>query len=194
MARTNIDVANAACTLCGIPLISSFEGEEAHHHILTANYDDIVEASISFYYWRFAMHVAELTREDGSPTNPEWDASYIIPTEFLNIKAVTVNGYPIEFDVYGQQLLCNASATDTVVLEGCINVDEDRWPAYFRRSISMEIATLLAAGVREDSGMAKTYAGLAKTYMDKAKLQSSLGRTPERLAIGRLVSRRRGAS
>lgn len=186
-AVNDIEIAQKACAFIGISPITSFTQNTTEAIVLNGVYDEIVEAELASYPWRFAMAQRELDRLAATPA-AEWSAAYQIPADILMIRNVKENSTVIEYDRYDDNIYCDASENSTVVLDGIYKAAEVDWPAYFRLGIEYRLAAALASGVTMKADLAAMYDEKAEIQIKKARHIESGSQTSRKLKMNRLVN------
>lgn len=193
MADTDISIAQAACTMVRIEPITSFLDNTAEGKVLSANYADLIESELSVYPWRFASKKVQISRLADEPVGSEFEAAYQIPSDIINVQTVLVNGYVIAYDRYYDQIFCNASVNDVVILDGTFKAEEAKWPPYFTRLIEYRLAELLASGVAMRGDLAQYFRQKADEQSVKARHRDSAGQTTKAIRSNRFASARRNS-
>lgn len=180
MATSKVDVANRASIMIGGAVISSLDPpDDSVEAIVAANlYEDILNNLIATYPWRFCMKQMQLSRSGDSP-EARWDAAYEIPADALIIRTVTVNGEPIEYDRYGEMILCNASADDAVIADYLFRPNEAAWPPYFTLLMEYVLAQAMAPGVTGRANLVDSLSQMVVVQERKAR-QADSQSTPTR--------------
>lgn len=191
MALTAVDVAGKACTLARIRPIPSFSDQTTEAIVLNENYEDIVRNEIMEYSFKFAKKQWEAVRKASAPL-ARWDAAYTVPADCIYIDTVTVNGEPIQYDLYVGEIYCDAGENDTVVIDGVYRPPEDEWPSNFLMLIKYRLAEILADGVAQKPTMAKRFSDKAEYYQAKTKTRNSQGVTSKKFKVTRITSNRQG--
>jgi hypothetical protein len=149
---TDLTVINAALTRIGETPISSLTGSSTAAKIANENYEQLVEAHLSVYPWKRASKIEQLARLDpdvvGDPPEP-WTAAYQLPTDLTDIRTVKVSGFPIQYEVHGDKILCDAADTDEVILHYVWRADEADWPPWFREGITRTLEGIFLRGIGE---------------------------------------------
>jgi len=190
VANTPIKICSRASLLIGGDAIQSFEDGTAEASVSSAMYEDMARAALTNSRWRFATDQAELNRLAAAPTG-RWDAAYQLPSEVIMLSAVTVNEYPIKFDLYGSKVFCNAVATDTVIADYVFRADESTWPPYFTTAVEYMMAGVLAVSVARDSSLASLMEQKADYQMRQARRLHSQQQTTRKLNTSRFIAERR---
>ena len=190
VANTPIKICSRASLLIGGDAIQSFEDGTAEASVSSAMYEDMARAALTNSRWRFATDQAELNRLAAAPTG-RWDAAYQLPSEMIMLSAVTVNEYPIKFDLYGSKVFCNAVATDTVIADYVFRADESTWPPYFTTAVEYMMAGVLAVSVARDSSLASLMEQKADYQMRQARRLHSQQQTTRKLNTSRFIAERR---
>lgn len=189
MAVSKFDVASEALVLVGEQGVSDFTGNDAQTIAVSSFYEPVVEAELSVYPWRFAMKQAELTR-DGTAPEGRWSAQYVIPTDALLVRAITVEDIPIEYDIYGNRALCNATTNDTLVMDYTYRPDETRWPGFFREVIVYRLATRLSAALSPNPEMMPLLSQAGDRAALVGRAADSQSKTTRRVRTTRFIGRR----
>jgi hypothetical protein len=170
--------------------ITSFTDGTAEADVCDAMYEDIARAALTNSRWRFATNQAVLNRLATAPTS-RWDSAYQLPSGTLTVNAVTVNDYPIGFDTYGDNVYCNATATETVVADYIFRATEAQWPSYFTVAVEYSMAAVLAVSVARDASLAQMLEQKASLTMMQARNRDSQRQTTKRLDTSRFIAQRR---
>jgi len=189
MPLSNIKVAKQACLEVGLEPVDTMTDSTVQGQVIAAHYDTVVGDALSQHYWRFGCAQVVLNLLAAAPAG-RWSYAFQIPNEVLSIRAVTVNSYPIQFEVYDDKIYCEADGTIDVVLDGMFDVVESKWKPYFTRYIVLKLAAILASGVREDWEMSKLKETLADIQWRLAKNTDSKGRTASHLRPTRITNAR----
>lgn len=190
MADTAIDICARALVLIGDQPISSFEDGTAGSIVAANLYPAIVKQLIGSYRWRFATGEVQLSRLVAAPAG-EWSAAYALPGDCLEVITLRVNGRVVDFDRFGSNLLCNADANDTVILEGVFRVDESQFPAYFTAYLEQILASHFALAVAAKTELSDYLDKKAQRAGMNARNLDAQGRTADRIDTGGLIRGRR---
>ena len=188
-ADSEIDIVNRGLILIGADTITAFTDSTVEATVANAMYEDTVRAALSSHRWRFASKQVTLTANATAPTS-RWDSAYDLPFEALVVNAVTVNDYPIEYDIYGKQVYCNATSTDTVVLDYTERAVEVDWPPYFVMHVAYAMAHVFALSVARDEGMAQLMENRAEVLLMKARAKDSQQQTTKKFHTSRFITTR----
>jgi hypothetical protein len=190
IANTPIKICSRASLLIGGDAIQSFEDGTAEASVSSAMYEDMARAALTNSRWRFATDQAVLNRLLDAPTG-RWEAAYQLPSEFIMLSAITVNEYPIKYDLYGSKVFCDAVETDTVVADYVFRADESTWPPYFTTAVEYMMAGVLAVSVARDSSLASLMEQKADYQMRQARRLHSQQQTTRKLNTSRFIAERR---
>ncbi|MBN86310.1 MAG: hypothetical protein CL885_02170 [Dehalococcoidia bacterium] len=188
---TEVSVAQKACGLVGIDPITSFDDQTAEAQAMNVIYDVLIESILGMYPWRFASKQVALSLDAETPAG-RWDYAWQLPTDVLNIQAVTVNDSIIDFDRYNQYIFCGYDSNNTVVLDYTFREDEERWPGYFTYPVVLKLASILASSVQERANLAEMFDQKGDVELMKAGTRDSQGRTSRQINLNRIKSGRRG--
>lgn len=195
MALVNVDIANKALTLCSANKINSFEQLNRVESIVANEiYEDVVQNAFT-YPWRFATTKKQLQRKVEAPLS-DWDAAYEMPGQpsVMNIEVVKANEARIAYDQIEDEIHCNASESDTVVMTYQYRVAEDEWPPYFRLYVIYKLASIFAGVITRKDDMTVFWGNEAEKQYIIAKQRDGVGVTPKRADVRRLVRTRRNSS
>lgn len=153
MAITDLTVINAAATRTGNDPVTNIDTDTTPVGVIArSNYEDLVKAQIALYPWKAASKIGQLSRidpdEEGEPPEP-WTAAYQIPTDLIELRTVKVGGVPINYEVHGDTILCDAAEDDEVIALYLWSVPEDRWPPVFKEAMIQQLEALFLRGSGE---------------------------------------------
>lgn len=156
MARTKIDVANAALALIGADAISTFDDGSAEGVAVGLLYENCVGAALLTpggqpMRWSWATRQEVLARLGDTPTG-RWDVAWSLPATCLKVHAVTENDRPITFAIYGNKVFTDEHSS--LVCDHSFRVDESLWPADFADAVSRDLAMRLAMALNENADLA----------------------------------------
>ena len=189
-ANTPIDVSSRALILIGAEPITSFEDGTSESLIAANMYEDIARSALVNSRWRFATNQSVLNRLSEKPTG-RYEAAYQIPSDSLMLHAVTVNGFNIEYQTYGDKIFCDASDTSEVVLDYTFRTSEQDWPSYFVLAVQFELASVFASSLAQDASLAQLMGQQAQLSMMRARTLDSQQQTTRKLSTSRFIAERR---
>lgn len=199
---TKLDIYRKACILAGleIPVTDSDDSQEVD--ALAEFYDAIAEAELEDHPYRFAMTHDDLVYADAVGTD-ELAYRYTMPAAATlvgkYIKKVEVQGYPIDWDVFGNLIYCGQEndASNIPVVFYTVDPGVANWPAQFELIVASELAVRLALGLTRNEQVKKEIeaevARVRAMYRTKdAQQRRSDGQriTGNRLTSSRLTGRR----
>jgi len=167
--------------------LSSFADGTREAQVCDAIYEDVVRGLLADMPWRFATTQVALNRDVSAPAG-RWDAAYEIPSGCLRINAITINDARIEYDRYGDKIFCDATATDTVVMDYVQRVQESFWAPWFVLAAEYHLAAELAVALARDNGMADLLTRKAMAHLRKARHTDSVQQTTRKVSANRLVA------
>lgn len=189
MADTKIDICARALVMIGDEPIASFADGTTGSKVAANLYESTVRQLLTGYRWRFAVGEVQLARLTDAPLG-KWSAAYALPGDCLEIVTARVGGNPIDFDRFGGNLLCDASETDEVILEGVFRVDESEWPAYFVAVVEMQLASLFALSVAARTELADYLDRRAGRAAAMARNADAQARTAQQIDTGGIIRAR----
>jgi hypothetical protein len=174
----------------GGSVISSFSDGTVESDVCDAMYEDIARACLTNTRWRFATNQSVLNRIATEPTG-RFDAAYQLPSDMLMLNAITVNEFPIEYDIYGDKAYCNAVPQDVVIADFIFRALESNWPPYFTIAVEFSMAALLSTSIARDASLASLMEQKAGMYMMQARRLDSQQQTTRKLNTSRFIAQRR---
>lgn len=144
---TKIELISNALILIGDTPVSSLDGGTRREVVADSLYDGIVQNELTKHRWTFARKQAEITKQAGTPPDPNgWASIYQLPADLLFLITVTPDS---NYQVYGDKLYSNSSGE--LYADYIYNAPETEWPVYFCRVIEYALAMDFAASVRDSS-------------------------------------------
>jgi len=190
VADSAIEVATNALYLIGADAITDFTANTVEANVANALYEDIVRTSFASFRWRFATTQSNLTRLTTAPKS-KFDAAYHVPTSCITAISVTINDVAIKYDIYGNRIFCDATTTDTVVLDYVQRESESNWPSYFTTAIEFSLAASFAISIARDAQLAGLMEDKAAQLFMKARNIDSQQQTTRKLVTSRFIAERR---
>ncbi len=184
---TEAGICSEAAVLCGGRPFQSMSQPETEAVLANALYEGQRDWLFGVYRWRFAAHMAPMTRLAAAPI-ARFAAAYQVPSDCLHITTVLINDVAIEFDRFDDTILCDAQTSDVVVLDYTRNVAPSHWPPYFTNALRLLLASLFAVPLTEDATKAQVYEGRFQRLFSVAKTLDAQGRTARRMPLGRFRS------
>lgn len=156
MARTKIDIANAALTLVGADPIAAFDDGSTEGSTVGLLYENCVGSALltpggSPMRWSWATRQERLAPLTDTPEG-RWSKAWQFPALALKLHAVTENDSPIRYAVYGNKIFTD-DHTD-LICDHTFRVDESLWPADFADAVSRDLAMRLAMALNENADLA----------------------------------------
>lgn len=189
-ANSAVDICARALILIGADPITSFDDGTTESLVSVNMYEDLARASLVNARWRFATNQAVLNRLTAAPTG-RYDYAYQQATGTLMVHAVTVNDLPIEYQIYGDKIYANTSASDVVIADYTYRANEEDWPSYFTIAVEYALATLFATSIARDANLASLMKQAANEAMAKARSLDAQQQTTRKLVTSRFITDRR---
>ncbi len=191
-ARSNsdIDISSRALVLIGANPITSFEDGSTEATVASNMYEDIAQAALLNTRWRFTTDQAVMNRLSEEPTG-RYDAAYQIPSASIMAHAVTINDNPIQYQIYGNKVYCDAGISDELVIDYSYRSHEVDWPAYFILAVEYSLASIFAVAIARDTSLANMFEQKALMAMAKARGLDAQQHTNLRLNTSRFINQRR---
>ena len=192
MAVTKVDIASRALIFIGAKASSSFSDDSTEAVVTNNIYEEIVESSLTRHRWRFATGQKQLSLLTDAPTG-RYSYAYQLPADpaVLQIIAVTVNDYNINYNRYEDKIYVNDyGSNNTVIMDYIFRQDESKFPPYFRLALEFQLASIYAGSIARDSGMIKEYSERAERQYLIAKNIDSQETTSDKLDTKRYINLR----
>lgn len=189
-ANSAIDICSRALILIGADPITSFDDGTTEALVSVNMYEDVARASLVNTRWRFATNQAILNRLTDEPTG-RFDQAYQQPTGTLMVHAVTIADMPIKYQIYGDKIYADTTATQQLVVDYTYRANEQDWPSYFTLAVEYALATLFATSIARDANLASLMKQQATEAMAKARSLDSQQQTTRKLATSRFITDRR---
>lgn len=156
MARTKIDVANAALTLIGANAIATFDDGSTEGVAVGLLYENCVGSALLTpggqpMRWSWATRQEALARLGDTPVG-RWAVAWSLPATCLKVHAVTENDQPIPFAIYGNKVFTDEHTA--LICDHTFRVDESLWPMDFADALSRDLAWRLALALNENADLA----------------------------------------
>lgn len=172
---TNI---NAALTRTGSEPITSLDEGGSGARIAKENYELIVGSALA-HPFNFAKTFKPLNLLDaavhGTPL-PPWLFSYQLPTGMIELRALQVEGEPIEYATMDDKAFCDVGSESVVIAIYTWRPPESRWPPLFAEAITQRMEALFLAGIGERHGEAEGRERAARATMAMARLRDAQSR------------------
>lgn len=188
-------IINAALTRTGSEPITSFDEGSSGARIAKENYELVVGAALA-HPFKFAQKFKTLNLLDpdvhGTPL-PPWLFVYQMPTDMIELRAVTVDGKPVEYETMDDKLFCDQGGDVEVVAIYTWRPPESRWPKLFAEAITQRMESLFLAGIGERQAEGERRERSSEFLMKRAKLADAMGRrSPRDPRDSALMRARRG--
>ena len=188
------DIASRAFIMIGANITSDFAGGSAEDDLAQVMYEEVVQAELGSYEWNFAKETVLLSRNTAAPTNAgKWSASYRIDVLAIMVRSVKVDSIDVEYEIQGANILCDATADDTVYMEYLGRPDEGLWPPPFALAMIFRLASLFGAALARDADLIKAMSELYIAQLRKAKIMDTQAETSKTIRTRRLINVRRNA-
>ena len=189
-ANTPIDICSRALILIGAEPITAFEDGTTEALVSVNMYEDVIRTSLVNTRWRFATNQAVLNLITSEPTG-RYDRAYQLPSGYLMVHTATVEDNIIDYQIYGDKLFADTSASDTVILDFTFRANELDFPSYFTIAVEYALAMVFATSVARDASLAALMEKQATSAMAKARSLDSQQQTTRKLVTSRFITNRR---
>lgn len=189
-ANTPVDLCSRALILIGAEPISSFEDGTTEALVSVNMYEDVIRTSLVNTRWRFATNQAILNLLTAVPTG-RYDRAYQLPSGYLMVHTATVEDNIIDYQIYGDKLFADTSASDTVILDYTFRASELEFPSYFTIAVEYALAMVFATSIARDASLAALMEKQATNAMAKARSLDSQQQTTRKLVTSRFITNRR---
>jgi len=188
-----IENSNKACLAAGVNTITSFIQGSAEARFCGEWYEEIVEAELSLYKWRFATKTADLGAVLAAVPDTKYTTAYQIPNDVMSVDTVIVGETPIVYDRYQDQIHTFATGGDTVVIKYRYRCYESLWNPYFRLLVIYRLATMLSFSIARKDDVAASMKGLADEHWRRAKTEDAQAQTNQKVNLSKIVRSRGGS-
>lgn len=189
MPASAVSICQQALVMIGAQPIASLDDDSTEGIACRTLYEPTTTDELAQYRWRFATGMEQITRLATAPAT-KWGAAYQLPPLCLVPSTVYVNGKPIDFDRYEDNIYCDAAEADEVFLEGVYRVDEQFWPPFFERLIVYRMAAQLAHSVAGQVDTSDLLDRRSIRHAAMARNRDAQGRTATRIDTTRLIRAR----
>lgn len=196
---TQLSVYRQACIYAGIaiPTLTTDDTEEID--VLDEFYTPVINAELEDHPYRFAMTHADLVYSDANGTD-ELTYRYTMPAGALMtgkyVKAVKLNGYDIDWDVFGSLVYCGQEqdASNIPIVFYTTDPGVANWPSQFELIIAAELGIKLSLGLTRNEQVKKEIEAELARMRAMFRTGSAQQRRSEsqRIKGNRLTSGRRG--
>ena len=193
VSDSTIKVYNAALTRIGVPKVNSFLETSIASRTGNVMFEDILEAGLCEYPWRFATRRVTLIRSGSTPPG-EFEGMYTIPTSVRHVQKVYEDDVrSAKFEIFEREVAVNVTATDTTVVsvDGTVMVSPSEWPGYFRQAFIKYLAGEIAMPITQDERLAAGLQQAGAMALAKAASRDSQSRTPPRVDTKMFIRQRR---
>jgi hypothetical protein len=184
---TEASICSQAAVMCGGRPFTSLDQQETEAVLANELYADRRDWLLGIYRWRFASHLAQLTRLAETPI-ARGAAAYQVPSDCLHVTTVLVNDEEIVFDRYDDTILCDALESDIVIIDYIRNVAPTHWPPYFTSALTLLLASVFAVPLCEDPTKSQLFENRFQRAFSVGKTLDAQGRTSQKVRLGRFRS------
>lgn len=197
MAINDLTVINSAATRTGNDPVTTLATDGTPvAQIALNNYEDAVKTELALYPWKRATKIVQMDRIDadamGDPPEP-WTAAYQLPSDLIEIRTVKVGGYPINYEVHSDKILCDADEADEVILHYIWRVAESDWPPWFREGMIRRLEAMFLRGIGERYNQADERDKAAGESFARARNRDSQAQTPRDPTVSPTLAARSGS-
>ncbi|MED5549312.1 MAG: hypothetical protein VX529_08105 [Pseudomonadota bacterium] len=165
-----IDIARAALPLIGGEIIDSLDDQSAEANVFNATYGGVVESELCKHSWSFAVKRSTLTYQGETGDKPLY--AYALPSDVLAPRKVLFGlGEWREYEIRGDQLLCDVQDSDDIDLIYNYRADEVEWPSDFAHGIVNRMAAILARSLLERFALARDLDATADKLLQNASVR-----------------------
>lgn len=188
---TAIPIVNAALTRTGDDPITAFDEGTTQAGVAAANYDEIVNAILSGYPWKFASRTMALAPLDVTVDLP-WQFAYQVPSDLLDLRCVEVDGHPIDYELMSDKILALWGPPDTPIAKYTYRLEEPYWPKYFRGAVIAALEPVFLRSIGERYSEAEARDKRAIGLLAVARNRDSQSQTPRQPVDSPILRARHG--
>lgn len=199
---SRLGIWNEALVDAGCDPIDDLSDETTEADFLRRRYETLYGRTLTTYPWQFARMMASIDApvfdNDGvTPLQPNarYLFQYDMPSKprLLHTNALLAYDQPVLFRVYRRRFLSDHDARDeAIVVDYQWRAPEDDMPPYLQAYLVLKLSAAIAAGVREDVGLADAKEKAALAELRTARFTDAKGQTNSKIRTGRM-SRLRAA-
>jgi len=178
ISTTDISICAAALQLVGAEEITSFRDETREARICASLYSTLKADLLQSHTWRFSIRQEELNRLVATPLFG-FGYAYSLPADFLRL--IGKSNPTSKHQIFENKIYTNLTPLYANIQ---YDVEEQYFPAYFRKLMFLELAAMLSVALLEDESKAKNFLGVAKTQMIKARNIDSNNNTASVIPAG----------
>ena len=190
LADSDLDVANSALHLIGAEALTAFSDDSPEGKIATSIFEDTINSALSGHRWRFASKQRALTKSSVDPAS-RWDSAYSLPNDCVIVSAATINDARIKYDIYQRKIYCDATSTDTLVIDYIFRPDVVDWPAPFKMAVTYSLASIFALSLARDARLSDVMGQQSLVHFARARHIDSQQQTTRKLTTTGYISQRR---
>ncbi len=192
MGTTKEDIASRAFVLIGADPVTDFtSGDSIEADTAQLLYEAIVEAELGSYEWNFAKSQVQLSKDAADPIGAQWSAQFNRDVVAITVRGVHVEGRPINYEIQGTKILCDATEDDVVIMKYIGRPSESQWPAYFDMTMIYKLASDFAGSLARDGDLITSMDNKFIFQLRRAKAMDTQAETSKRLRTRRLISVRK---
>ena len=185
-------VASAALAMLGASGIASFDDGSTEANIAESLYEDVVVAMLCSHRWRFAVAQASMNHLAAPPTG-RWDEAWQLPNDVLHVIAVTEDGVPIEYDIFGDMVYCDLDEEHTLIVDYIYRAPESEWLPMFRLGVEQYLAATFSVALRADEQLTKQLEAAADRTLRRARTIDSQQQTVRKIRTNKFLNSRLGS-
>lgn len=193
MAETNFQICSRALTEIGANPITSFDDGTTEAIISGRHYEAAVRRALTESRWRFSTQQVFLSQLSTPPLdapNSRWLYAYQMPSDLIQLNAVTREGIDVEYDTYGATILTNEN--DDLIADYTFRANETAFPSYFTDALVVDLMAIFLTGVARNPELAEKVRNRAENAAwPKARRKDSQQQTTRKLPGSRFIAFRR---
>jgi hypothetical protein len=139
MAQTNITIINKALSRIGAPTITSLDDGSREAEVMNELYESTYQSLLVEAPWTFARKDLELSQNVVDPIDQNFQYSYLLPTDYINIISFYSSGGSTEkyFSVQGDYVYSNLNR---LFAKYIYQPSETELPAWFTNYLIVKLA------------------------------------------------------
>lgn len=148
--------------------------------VLSNIYETVKNAKLGDHFWRFATKTIQLTKDASAPTNVNYAAQYLLPSDRVGYYANVIDatsGAQVSYEVAGSYILTNN--TTGVLMEYVYELDESLFPSYFQDYLILSLASKACFSITEDATKKRQIDDDLAISFYRAKLADAQGTPPD---------------
>lgn len=160
---TKVAICTSALLMVNADEITSFEDESREARLCASLYDTTLDSVLQMHPWRFSVNQVQLAQLTEVPEF-EFDHAYQLPANTLRV--IGVDNTTLPYKIYEDMIFTDADSLKATIQ---FRPGEEEFPAYFRRTLELKMAEILALALLADESKFQILQQAALRQMQSAR-------------------------